>query len=83
LISLKEVPRALWQTALRLGGGSMSYYRLYLIENGRFVGFEEIDAADDDQALRIAEQRNGTHAVELWCGKRMVRSFAVKREAEA
>ena len=59
----------------------MGYYRLYLIENGRFVGFEEIDAMDDGQAIQSAEQRNGTHAVELWCGKRMVASLPVHREA--
>jgi hypothetical protein len=61
----------------------MGYYRLYLIENGRFVGFEEIEAADDADALRIAEQRNGTHAVELWCGKRMVNSLAAQPKADA
>ncbi|HYJ51883.1 MAG TPA: hypothetical protein VEW04_01815 [Allosphingosinicella sp.] len=59
----------------------MGYYRLYLIENGRFVGFEEIDAMDDEQAIQSAEQRSGTHAVELWCGKRKVASLPVHREA--
>jgi len=61
----------------------MSYYRLYLIENGRFVGFEEIEAAGDAEALRAAENRNGTHAVELWCGKRKVTSLPVKPKADA
>ena len=61
----------------------MGYYRLYLIENGRFVGFEEIEAVDDGQALHTAEQRNGTHAVELWCGKRMVTSLPVQPKADA
>jgi len=61
----------------------MSYYRLYLVENGRFVGFEEIEAVDDVEALSAAEKRNGTHAVELWCGKRMVKSLAVQRQVRA
>jgi hypothetical protein len=60
----------------------VAYYRLYLIEHGRFVGFEEIEAADDAQALESAARRNGTHAVELWCGNRKVKSLAVQREGE-
>lgn len=55
----------------------MAYYRLYLLGNpdGRFVGFEEIEAADDVEAIRQAERHLGPQPLELWCGKRKVKSF--------
>ncbi len=58
----------------------MAYYRLYLLDgpNGRFVGFEEIEAADDDEALRRSEALPGNQARELWCGKRKVKTFPAK-----
>jgi hypothetical protein len=58
----------------------MVYYRLYRLGDaaGRFVGFEEIDAADDVEAVRASEQHCGPHPLELWCGKRKVKSFAAK-----
>ena len=58
----------------------MGYYRLYLLDGpkGRFVGFEEIEAPDDFEAMRIAEALPDRHARELWCGKRKVRDFAAK-----
>ncbi|MGZ8312771.1 MAG: hypothetical protein ACXWUR_11970 [Allosphingosinicella sp.] len=55
----------------------MVYYRLYLLSqsDGRFVGFEEIEAPDDVEAVRIAEGHSGEQPLELWCGKRKVKSF--------
>ena len=55
----------------------MGYYRLYLLDGpgGRFVGFEEIEAADDVEAVRAAEALPGGHARELWCGKRKVKTM--------
>ena len=57
----------------------MNYYRLYMMgaANGRFVGFEEIEAVDDIQALRQAEKFLGDRPLELWCGSRRVRSLPV------
>jgi hypothetical protein len=48
---------------------------------GRFVGFEEIEAADDAEAVRLAEELPDGHARELWCGKRKVKNFAAKDPA--
>ena len=50
----------------------MGYYRLYLMcgPDGRFVGFEEIEAADDPEAVRRAQAFVGPQPLELWCGKR-------------
>ena len=55
----------------------MAYYRLYMLgsENGRFIGFEEIEAADDVEAVHLAEHHVGPKPLELWCGKRKVKSF--------
>ena len=61
----------------------MAYYRLYMLGSidGRFVGIEEIEAADDVEAVRSAEQHAGAQPLELWCGKRKVKSFpAVETE---
>lgn len=56
----------------------MSYYRLYVLSapEGRFVGFEEIEAEDDVAAMRQSDQFIGERPLELWCGSRKVRSFA-------
>ena len=56
----------------------MAYYRLYVLSapEGRFVGFEEIEAADDSEAVDRAEDFVGARPLELWCGTRKVRSFA-------
>lgn len=58
-------------------GEDLAYYRLYILSrpDGRFVGFEEIEAADDVEAARLAESHLGRQPLELWCGKRRVKSF--------
>ena len=62
----------------------MVYYRLYRLGHpgGRFVGFEEIDATDDAEAMRLAEQYCGVHSLELWCAGRKVRSFPANQGAD-
>ena len=56
----------------------MAYYRLYVLDDrsGHFVGFEEIEAVDDPEAVRASGPHIGARALELWCGERKVRSFA-------
>ncbi len=56
----------------------MAYYRLYVLAGpgGRFVGFEEIEAIDDVEAVRIAETHVGPKPLELWCGERKVSEFS-------
>lgn len=58
-------------------GDQVGYYRLYRLSHadGRFVGFEEIEAGDDVEAVRLAERHCGPQPLELWCGKRKVKSF--------
>ena len=61
----------------------MVYYRLYLLNpaNGRFIGFEEIVAPDDVEAVRLALEHCGSQPLELWCGKRKVKSFPARSSA--
>ncbi len=63
----------------------MAYYRLYMLSGpeGRFVGFEEIEAVDDVEAVRRAEAFLGDRPLELWCGTRKVRSFPAVAERQA
>lgn len=63
----------------------MGYYRLYVLSapEGRFVGFEEIEAADDVEAVRSAEAFIGARPLELWCGTRKIRSFPAASERRA
>ena len=58
----------------------MAHYRLYMMSNpdGRFVGFEEIEAEDDLEAMRAAERWLGPKPLELWCGSRKVKAFPSK-----
>ena len=61
----------------------MAYYRLYRLSEpgGKFVGFEEIEAEDDADAVLQAEKFLGRQPLELWCGKRKVKSFAALPQA--
>ncbi len=56
----------------------MAYYRLYVLSGpgGRFIAFEEIEAADDVEAVRRAQDHLGPKPLELWCGARKVKFFA-------
>jgi len=63
----------------------VAYYRLYVLSapEGRFVGFEEIEAADDAEAVTRAEAFVGERPLELWCGTRKVRAFPSASERRA
>ncbi|MGZ8999384.1 MAG: hypothetical protein ACXW2T_11075, partial [Allosphingosinicella sp.] len=72
----------------RIGKGEgaervMVYYRLYLLhpDDGRFVGFEEIEAHDEVEAVHMAKNFGGNQPLELWCGKRKVNSFPARTVA--
>ena len=56
----------------------MTYYRLYHIRGAHFSGFEEIEAADDAQAIDAAERCAGTGAAELWCGGHKIKRIVTK-----
>ena len=66
-------------------GTDLAYYRLYILSGseGRFVGFEEIEAADDVDAARQADAHVGAQPLELWCGKRKVKGYAAASDSAA
>ena len=55
----------------------MSYYRLYFMSraSGHIERFEEIEAADDVAAVRVAREQAGRQPLELWCHGRKVKRF--------
>jgi hypothetical protein len=57
--------------------GNMPYYRLYFISprSGGIHRFEEVEAADDVDAVRLAGERVGREPMELWCRGRRVKCF--------
>lgn len=59
----------------------MAYYRLYMLSrsSGHITAFQEIEAVDDVEAVRIASLQVGPQPLELWCRNRKVKRF----EAEA
>ena len=61
----------------------MAYYRLYHIRGAHFSGFEEIEAADDAEAIDAAERFTGTGHAELWLGGHKIRRVVTKTVAAA
>jgi hypothetical protein len=59
----------------------MAYYRLYHIRGAHFSGFEEIEAADDAQAIDMAERFTGTGSAELWLGGHKIKRIVTKTVA--
>ena len=55
----------------------MLNYRLYTLkeEDGPFLDFEDLTALDDVEAVRAVKPSTGARPMELWCGKRKVKSF--------
>jgi len=54
----------------------MAYYRLYSIDAaGRFLRFDEFDAADDVAATAMAQSLRGETAAELWERGRLVKAL--------
>ena len=53
----------------------MADYVLYCLDESKLVRCERFTAADDESAIREAMRRRDSHAAELWCGPRRVRTF--------
>jgi hypothetical protein len=45
--------------------------------DGPFIAFEDFSADDDVEAVRIVKPGTGLRPMELWCGKRKVKSFPI------
>ena len=53
----------------------MMSYRIYFVRGQNFVGFEDLVAEDDVQAVRAVAERSGEQACELWCGAKRIKRF--------
>jgi hypothetical protein len=55
----------------------MGYYRLYTLNqaDGHFMCADELSAVDDVEAVRLVRAMTSERPMELWCGKRKVKSF--------
>lgn len=53
----------------------MAAYRLYYFHAAALAGADEIHAADDAEALRIARERAAGQRVEIWRGHDKVRTI--------
>ena len=55
----------------------MAYYRLYLMDgrSGHVESVIELEASDDDEAVRNAESHRCQVAMELWCSRRKVKHW--------
>jgi hypothetical protein len=51
----------------------MANYHLYYLKGGLLVGSEDIEAASDSEAARIAEDQGRGDIVEVWNSERRVR----------
>ena len=65
-----------------MGRVEMATYRAYTVGlDGRYIGFTELDCADDSEAIEVAKQLNGGRDIELWCGDRFVVRINYKSSA--
>ena len=54
----------------------MSRYRLFYLRDNLLVGAEDIEAADDQAAVRAAEAQGRGQRVEIWDGHKRVNVVA-------
>lgn len=59
----------------------MAYYRLYHISGAHFSRSEEIEAADDTQAIDKAERLSGARSAELWRGGLKIKHISPRHQA--
>lgn len=61
----------------------MGSYRLYYFHAAALAGTDEIHAADDAEALRVATERAAGHRVEVWRGHDKLRTIEPTESAAA
>lgn len=63
----------------------MRDYRLYRLDprSGHFTGVEEMQAADNVEAVRLSNQLGLEVPTELWCGGHKVARFDARPEQAA
>lgn len=61
----------------------MAIYKLYHRTRGSFFHFDEIDADEDGEAQRLAQQLRADLDCELWQGRRRVVAYPPLADADA
>ena len=51
----------------------MAIYHLYYLKSGQLIGSEDVEAASDNEAARIAEDKGRGDIVEVWNSESRVR----------
>lgn len=51
----------------------MAIYHLYFLARGQLIGTEDVEAASDNAAARIAEEKGRGDIVEVWNAENRVR----------
>ena len=61
----------------------MAYYRLYFMHplSGHIERVHELEAASDEDAIRVIEEKAGREPLELWCGTRKVHRIEAAQHA--
>lgn len=54
----------------------MGQYHLYYLRDGELVGADDIDAADEQEAVRIARTKGEGRVVEVWNAHSRIRILA-------
>lgn len=66
-----------------MGTRAMATYHLYFLRQGMLVGSDDIQAADDQEAARIAREHGDGQIVEVWNAARRVRVVAPARAGDS
>jgi hypothetical protein len=61
---------------LKTRGEGMGSYHLYYLRDSQVIGFDDIEAPDDDEAVRVARRQGEGNAVEVWNAHSRIRVVA-------
>lgn len=59
----------------------MAHYHLYYLRDNTLIGGDNIEAADDGEAVRLARERGQGQAVEVWNAHTRIRVVAPAKPA--
>lgn len=54
----------------------MAHYHLYYLRDNKLIGGDNIEATDDEEAVRLAKERGEGQAVEIWNAHTRIRVVA-------
>ncbi|MEA3012130.1 MAG: hypothetical protein QOD42_675 [Sphingomonadales bacterium] len=54
----------------------MAHYHLYYLRDNKLIGGADIEATNDDEAVRLAKERGEGQAIEIWSAHARVRVVA-------